>query len=230
MENVCKIRLIIIVCFLSVETPIHSQNYYRDCTDYFNMDTTRIVFDERLSINGLDILDTIPNIYLDNLHNIFKSTLNIPLLSIIYPDLYWMIDTSLSRSLSDGSFLKPDTSGFFVRITFQIDSLMDSSYCIKVDPTSNYYMYDALFLPRRYLTINTIGCFFYNSILCIIGTCCTDDFFDGHCYWLHTNSFQKINIYQSEIEYNLDYYGPVSFFPITKCKPNAEQQNSPDEN
>lgn len=219
MEKICKIRqFVILVGLLLIRASVLSQNFYGDCIVYYNMDSTKIASEARPIFEEYDILDidtrsiTIP----DTLYNIFKETLCIPNILIKERGLFRMIKRSIKKSLSDGTILKPDNSGFFVNLIVK-QSAQDDTYRIKIVPTSNYYMYDALFLPRRYLTYNIIGCFYCDTILCIVQSCCNGEKIDGSCFWEATGTHQEIKIYQHELEYIMDYYGPEFEYYVKKC-------------
>jgi len=218
MENIRKIKQIIPLFYiLLVGETAWSQNYYSNSKVYYNMDTTNCIPEARDFFAGWDVLDSLPILTVEKLYNVYKTTLNIPLLEIKKMQLYQIIEESLKESLIDGAILSPDTSGYFVYLIFESDTL-NSQYKVRVIPTSNYYMYDMLTEPQQYYLYNVIGCFYYDSILCVMQSCCSGEKIDEDCLWEKTGVDQQIRIYQQELEFSMEYYGPVSYFHVKSCE------------
>lgn len=218
MEKIRKIKQIIpLIYILLVGTTAWSQNYYSNSKIYYNMDTTNCIPEARDFFAGWNVLDSLPVLTVEKLYNVYKTTLSIPLLEIKNMQLYQMIEESLKESLIDGTILSPDTSGYFVYLIVESDTL-NSQYKVRVSPTSNYYMYDMLAKPQQHYLYNTMGCFYYDSILCVMQSCCSGEKFDENCLWEETGVDQQIRIYQQELEFAMEYYGPVSYFHVKPCE------------
>ena len=218
MENICKLKqLLTLILILLTETPAISQNYYPDCAEYYNMDTTNSKLEARNFFEGYTVFDTIPiSVIPDKLYNVYKMSLSIPLLSVKENDLLCILKSVLQKSFSDMFFLAPstsgdyDTSGYFVDITVYDDST------IRVIPTLNYSMYNLLSGAQR-SGVNLVGCFYYDSLLCIVYSWYDVEPHNLNCYWDITDSYQRINIYQKEFE-RLIFKDSVYYFHIKKCK------------
>ena len=218
MENNCKLKqLLTLILILLTETPAISQNYYPDCAEYYNMDTTNSKLEARNFFEGYTVFDTIPiSVIPDKLYNVYKMSLSIPLLSVKENDLLCILKSVLQKSFSDMFFLAPstsgdyDTSGYFVDITVYDDST------IRVIPTLNYSMYNLLSGAQR-SGVNLVGCFYYDSLLCIVYSWYDLEPHNLNCYWDITDSYQRINIYQKEFE-RLIFKDSVYYFHIKKCK------------
>lgn len=218
MEKICKLkRLLVLSLVLLTGTPAISQNYYPDCAEYYNMDTTNSKLEARNFFEGYTVFDTIPiSVIPDKLYNVYKMSLSIPLLSVKENDLLCILKSVLQKSFSDMFFLAPstsgdyDTSGYFVDITVYDDST------IRVIPTLNYSMYNLLSGAQR-SGVNLVGCFYYDSLLCIVYSWYDVEPHNLNCYWDITDSYQRINIYQKEFE-RLIFKDSVYYFHIKKCK------------
>ena len=218
MEKICKLkRLLVLLLVLLTGTPAISQNYYPDCAEYYNMDTTNSKLEARNFFEGYTVFDTIPiSVIPDKLYNVYKMSLSIPLLSVKENDLLCILKSVLQKSFSDMFFLAPstsgdyDTSGYFVDITVYDDST------IRVIPTLNYSMYNFLSGAQR-SGVNLVGCFYYDSLLCIVYSWYDVEPHNLNCYWDITDSYQRINIYQKEFE-RLIFKDSVYYFHIKKCK------------
>ena len=218
MENIRKLKqLLTLILILLTETPAISQNYYPDCAEYYNMDTTNSKLEARNFFEGYTVFDTIPiSVIPDKLYNVYKMSLSIPLLSVKENDLLCILKSVLQKSFSDMFFLAPstsgyyDTSGYFVHITVYKDST------IRVIPTLNYSMYNFFFGAQR-SGVNLVGYFYYDSLLCIVHSWYDVEPRNLNCYWDITDSYQRINIYQKEFE-RLIFKDSVYYFPIKKCK------------
>ena len=218
MEKICKLkRLLVLLLVLLTGTPAISQNYYPDCAEYYNMDTTNSKLVARNFFEGYTVFDTIPiSVIPDKLYNVYKMSLSIPLLSVKENDLLCILKSVLQKSFSDMFFLAPstsgdyDTSGYFVDITVYDDST------IRVIPTLNYSMYNFLSGAQR-SGVNLVGCFYYDSLLCIVYSWYDVEPHNLNCYWDITDSYQRINIYQKEFE-RLIFKDSVYYFHIKKCK------------
>ena len=198
-------------------TPAISQNYYPGSAEYYNMDTTNSKLVARNFFEGYTVFDTIPiSVIPDKLYNVYKMSLSIPLLSVKENDLLCILKSVLQKSFSDMFFLAPstsgdyDTSGYFVDITVYDDST------IRVIPTLNYSMYNLLSGAQR-SGVNLVGCFYYDSLLCIVYSWYDVEPHNLNCYWDITDSYQRINIYQKEFE-RLIFKDSVYYFHIKKCK------------
>ena len=221
MENICKLKqLLTLILILLTETPAISQNYYPDCAEYYNMDTTNSKLEARNFFEGYTVFDTIPiSVIPDKLYNVYKMSLSIPLLSVKENDLLCILKSVLQKSFSDMFFLAPstsgdyDTSGYFVDILIQNKS--QDSFDVQVSPHLNYYMYNLLSGAQR-SGVNLAGCFYYDSLLCIVHSWHVDPR-NLNCYWDITDSYQRINIYQKEFE-RLIFKDSVYYFHIKKCK------------
>ena len=217
MEKICKLkRLLVLSLVLLTGTPAISQNYYPGSAEYYNMDTTNSKLVARNFFEGYTVFDTIPiSVIPDKLYNVYKMSLSIPLLSVKENDLLCILKSVLQKSFSDMFFLAPstsgdyDTSGYFVDITVYDDST------IRVIPTLNYSMYNLLSGAQR-SGVNLVGCFYYDSLLCIVHSWHVDPR-NLNCYWDITDSYQRINIYQKEFE-RLIFKDSVYYFHIKKCK------------
>ena len=222
MEKICKLkRLLVLSLVLLTGTPAISQNYYPGSAEYYNMDTTNSKLVARNFFEGYTVFDTIPiSVIPDKLYNIYRMSLSVPLLSVKENDLFYMLKSAMEKSLSDESFLLPvtsdyyDTSGYFIDIMFY-DENQDSSV-IRIIPTLNYYMYNVLSGLQR-SGVNLAGCFYYDSLLCIVHSDYDVEPHNLNCYWDITDSSQRINIYQKEFEW-LIFKDSVYYFPIRKCK------------
>ena len=218
MEKICKLkRLLVLSLVLLTGTPAISQNYYPGSAEYYNMDTTNSKLVARNFFEGDTVFDSIPISVLPNkLYNIYKMSLSIPLLSVKENDLLCILKSVLQKSFSDMFFLAPstsgdyDTSGYFVDITVYDDST------IRVIPTLNYSMYNLLSGAQR-SGVNLVGCFYYDSLLCIVYSWYDVEPHNLNCYWDITDSYQRINIYQKEFE-RLIFKDSVYYFHIKKCK------------
>lgn len=218
MEKICKLkRLLVLSLVLLTGTPAISQNYYPGSAEYYNMDTTNSKLVARNFFEGYTVFDTIPiSVIPDKLYNVYKMSLSIPLLSVKENDLLCILKSVLQKSFSDMFFLAPstsgdyDTSGYFVDITVYDDST------IRVIPTLNYSMYNLLSGAQR-SGVNLVGCFYYDSLLCIVYSWYDVDPHNLNCYWDITDSYQRINIYQKEFE-RLIFKDSVYYFHIKKCK------------
>ena len=217
MEKICKLKqLLVLLLVLLTGTPAISQNYYPDCAEYYNMDTTNSKLEARNFFEGYTVFDTIPiSVIPDKLYNVYKMSLSIPLLSVKENDLLCILKSVLQKSFSDMFFLAPstsgdyDTSGYFVDITVYDDST------IRVIPTLNYSMYNLLSGAQR-SGVNLVGCFYYDSLLCIVHSWHVDPR-NLNCYWDITDSYQRINIYQKEFEWFIFDDYKVKQFSIRKC-------------
>lgn len=181
------------------------------------MDTTNSKLVARNFFEGYTVFDTIPiSVIPDKLYNVYKMSLSIPLLSVKENDLLCILKSVLQKSFSDMFFLAPstsgdyDTSGYFVDITVYDDST------IRVIPTLNYSMYNLLSGAQR-SGVNLVGCFYYDSLLCIVYSWYDVEPHNLNCYWDITDSYQRINIYQKEFE-RLIFKDSVYYFHIKKCK------------
>ena len=218
MEKICKLkRLLVLSLVLLTGTPAISQNYYPGSAEYYNMDTTNSKLVARNFFEGYTVFDTIPiSVIPDKLYNVYKMSLSIPLLSVKENDLLCILKSVLQKSFSDMFFLAPstsgdyDTSGYFVDITVYDDST------IRVIPTLNYSMYNLLSGAQR-SGVNLVGCFYYDSLLCIVYSWYDVQPHNLNCYWDITDSYQRINIYQKEFE-RLIFKDSVYYFHIKKCK------------
>jgi hypothetical protein len=218
MEKICKLkRLLVLSLVLLTGTPAISQNYYPGSAEYYNMDTTNSKLVARNFFEGYTVFDTIPiSVIPDKLYNVYKMSLSIPLLSVKENDLLCILKSVLQKSFSDMFFLAPstsgdyDTSGYFVDITVYDDST------IRVIPTLNYSMYNLLSGAQR-SGVNLVGCFYYDSLLCIVYSWYDVEPHNLNCYWDITDSYQRINIYQKEFE-RLIFKDSVYYFHIKKCK------------
>ena len=218
MEKICKLkRLLVLSLVLLTGTPAISQNYYPGSAEYYNMDTTNSKLVARNFFEGYTVFDTIPiSVIPDKLYNVYKMSLSIPLLSVKENDLLCILKSVLQKSFSDMFFLAPstsgdyDTSGYFVDITVYDDST------IRVIPTLNYSMYNLLSGAQR-SGVNLVGCFYYDSLLCIVYSWYDVEPHNLNCYWDITDSYQRINIYQKEFE-RLIFKDSVYCFHIKKCK------------
>lgn len=218
MEKICKLkRLLVLSLVLLTGTPAISQNYYPGSAEYYNMDTTNSKLVARNFFEGYTVFDTIPiSVIPDKLYNIYRMSLSVPLLSVKENDLLCILKSVLQKSFSDMFFLAPstsgdyDTSGYFVDITVYDDST------IRVIPTLNYSMYNLLSGAQR-SGVNLVGCFYYDSLLCIVHSDYDVEPHNLNCYWDITDSSQRINIYQKEFEW-LIFKDSVYYFPIRKCK------------
>ena len=218
MEKICKLkRLLVLSLVLLTGTPAISQNYYPGSAEYYNMDTTNSKLEARNFFEGYTVFDTIPiSVIPDKLYNVYKMSLSIPLLSVKENDLLCILKSVLQKSFSDMFFLAPstsgdyDTSGYFVDITVYDDST------IRVIPTLNYSMYNLLSGAQR-SGVNLVGCFYYDSLLCIVYSWYDVEPHNLNCYWDITDSYQRINIYQKEFE-RLIFKDSVYYFHIKKCK------------
>ena len=218
MEKICKLkRLLVLSLVLLTGTPAISQNYYPGSAEYYNMDTTNSKLVARNFFEGYTVFDTIPiSVIPDKLYNVYKMSLSIPLLSVKENDLLCILKSVLQKSFSDMFFLAPstsgdyDTSGYFVDITVYDDST------IRVIPTLNYSMYNFLSGAQR-SGVNLVGCFYYDSLLCIVYSWYDVEPHNLNCYWDITDSYQRINIYQKEFE-RLIFKDSVYYFHIKKCK------------
>ena len=218
MEKICKLkRLLVLSLVLLTGTPAISQNYYPGSAEYYNMDTTNSKLVARNFFEGYTVFDTIPiSVIPDKLYNVYKISLSIPLLSVKENDLLCILKSVLQKSFSDMFFLAPstsgdyDTSGYFVDITVYDDST------IRVIPTLNYSMYNLLSGAQR-SGVNLVGCFYYDSLLCIVYSWYDVEPHNLNCYWDITDSYQRINIYQKEFE-RLIFKDSVYYFHIKKCK------------
>ena len=218
MEKICKLkRLLVLSLVLLTGTPAISQNYYPGSAEYYNMDPTNSKLVARNFFEGYTVFDTIPiSVIPDKLYNVYKMSLSIPLLSVKENDLLCILKSVLQKSFSDMFFLAPstsgdyDTSGYFVDITVYDDST------IRVIPTLNYSMYNLLSGAQR-SGVNLVGCFYYDSLLCIVYSWYDVEPHNLNCYWDITDSYQRINIYQKEFE-RLIFKDSVYYFHIKKCK------------
>ena len=218
MEKICKLkRLLVLSLVLLTGTPAISQNYYPGSAEYYNMDTTNSKLVARNFFERYTVFDTIPiSVIPDKLYNVYKMSLSIPLLSVKENDLLCILKSVLQKSFSDMFFLAPstsgdyDTSGYFVDITVYDDST------IRVIPTLNYSMYNLLSGAQR-SGVNLVGCFYYDSLLCIVYSWYDVEPHNLNCYWDITDSYQRINIYQKEFE-RLIFKDSVYYFHIKKCK------------
>lgn len=216
MEKICKLkRLLVLSLVLLTGTPAISQNYYPGSAEYYNMDTTNSKLVARNFFEGYTVFDTIPiSVIPDKLYNVYKMSLSIPLLSVKENDLLCILKSVLQKSFSDMFFLAPstsgdyDTSGYFVDITVYDDST------IRVIPTLNYSMYNLLSGAQR-SGVNLVGCFYYDSLLCIVYSWYDVEPHNLNCYWDITDSYQRINIYQKEFE-RLIFKDSVYYFHIKK--------------
>ena len=217
MEKICKLkRLLVLSLVLLTGTPAISQNYYPGSAEYYNMDTTNSKLVARNFFEGYTVFDTIPiSVIPDKLYNVYKMSLSIPLLSVKENDLLCILKSVLQKSFSDMFFLAPstsgdyDTSGYFVDITVYDDST------IRVIPTLNYSIYNLLSGALR-SGVNLVGCFYYDSLLCIVHSWHVDPR-NLNCYWDITDSYQRINIYQKEFEWFIFDDYKVKQFSIRKC-------------
>ena len=218
MEKICKLkRLLVLSLVLLTGTPAISQNYYPGSAEYYNMDTTNSKLVARNFFEGYTVFDNIPiSVIPHKLYNVYKMSLSIPLLSVKENDLLCILKSVLQKSFSDMFFLAPstsgdyDTSGYFVDITVYDDST------IRVIPTLNYSMYNLLSGAQR-SGVNLVGCFYYDSLLCIVYSWYDVEPHNLNCYWDITDSYQRINIYQKEFE-RLIFKDSVYYFHIKKCK------------
>lgn len=222
-------RFFIFMLILLAETSVWSQNYYKNSAVYYNMDTTKSVLKSRNFYDyfGIDILsDTLPVIDLDSLFNVYQTTLTVPVLSIRNQHVNEVVENTLQEALSNKSFkdfLLPDTSGYFVRMLFEsFSDIKPDSMRIITTPSSNYYMAISLVSYDRYESYNykIRGCFYHDSILCVVMTCCGVKESDYNCLWEETGSLQTIKIYKKEFgfSYYRTSYDPTSFSYIRKCE------------
>jgi hypothetical protein len=221
MENICKLKqLLTLILILLTETPAISQNYYPDCAEYYNMDTTNSKLEARNFFEGYTVFDTIPiSVIPDKLYNVYKMSLSIPLLSVKENDLLCILKSALQKPISDMFFPAPSTSDHYDSSGYLVDILIQNksqdSFDVQVSPHLNYYMYNLLSGAQR-SGVNLAGCFYYDSLLCIVHSWHVDPR-NLNCYWDITDSYQKINIYQKEFEWFIFDDYKVKQFSIRKC-------------
>lgn len=218
MENIRKLKpLLTLILILLTETSAISQNYYPDCAEYYNMDTTNSKLEARNFFEGYTVFDTIPiSVIPDTLYNVYKMSLSLPLLSVKENDLLCILKSVLQKSFSDMFFLSPSTSGYYDMSGYFIHITVCEDSTIRIIPTLNYSMYDFFFGVQR-SGVNLVGCFYYDSLLCIVHSGYDVEPRNLNCYWDITDSYQRINIYQKEFE-RLIFKDSVYYFPIKKCK------------
>ena len=164
------------------------------------MDTIRCVDNDPRFWDGDEIIPWAGNQDSIGLYCILKEEIDLPIVRVNDENIIHFIDSTLTYASKDGYLQFPDSSGYFVELLINDDSLM---FDMSISPIPNYHMARILASDNDEMLLEWYGhkekylhgCFFLNDILYVVASYYRVNYKKVSCLFPQTQSTIILKLY-----------------------------------